>query len=92
MLAVRLDPDLEARLDAVAKRMGRSKSHLAREALNEWIEEMAAAYFSQPPLLVNSGCSTNSSAENFLRGRSGKSKTESSTALCCNRTQFSDRE
>ena len=39
MLAVRLDPELEARLDAVAKRMGRSKSHLAREALNEWIEE-----------------------------------------------------
>ena len=41
MLAVRLDPDLEARLDAVAKRMGRSKSHLAREALREWIEDLA---------------------------------------------------
>lgn len=40
MLAVRLDPDLEARLTAVAKRMGRSKSHLAREALREWIEEL----------------------------------------------------
>ena len=39
MLAVRLDPDLEARLDAVAKRMGRSKSYLAREALSERIEE-----------------------------------------------------
>lgn len=40
MLAVRLDPDLEARLTAVAKRMGRSKSHLAREALQERIEEL----------------------------------------------------
>ena len=40
MLAVRLDPDLEARLDAVAKRMGRSKSYLAREALRERIEEL----------------------------------------------------
>jgi RHH-type rel operon transcriptional repressor/antitoxin RelB len=39
MLAVRLDPDLEARLDAVARRTGRSKSFLAREALREKIEE-----------------------------------------------------
>jgi len=40
MLAVRLDPDLEARLDAVARRTGRSKSYLAREALRERIEEL----------------------------------------------------
>jgi RHH-type transcriptional regulator, rel operon repressor / antitoxin RelB len=40
MLAVRLDPDLEARLDAVAKSMGRSKSYLAREALRDRIEEL----------------------------------------------------
>lgn len=40
MLAVRLDPELEARLTAVAKRMGRSKSHLAREALIDRIEEL----------------------------------------------------
>jgi RHH-type rel operon transcriptional repressor/antitoxin RelB len=40
MLAVRLDPDLETRLNVVAKRMGRSKSHLAREALIERIEEL----------------------------------------------------
>jgi RHH-type rel operon transcriptional repressor/antitoxin RelB len=40
MLAVRLDPDLEARLDAVARRTGRSKSFYAREALREKIEEL----------------------------------------------------
>jgi RHH-type rel operon transcriptional repressor/antitoxin RelB len=40
MLAVRLDPDLEARLDAVARRTGRSKSYYAREALLEKIEEL----------------------------------------------------
>ena len=40
MLAVRLDPDLEARLTAVAKRTGRSKSYYAREALREKIEEL----------------------------------------------------
>lgn len=36
MLAVRLDPDLEA----VARRTGRSKSFYAREALREKIEEL----------------------------------------------------
>lgn len=40
MLAVRLDADLEARLDAVAKRTGRSKSHYVREALIDKIEEL----------------------------------------------------
>ena len=40
MLAVRLDPDLEARLAAVAKRTGRSKSFYARQALIEKIEEL----------------------------------------------------
>lgn len=40
MLSVRLDPELEARLDAVAKRTGRSKSHYVREALIEKIEEL----------------------------------------------------
>ena len=39
MLAVRLDPDLEARLNAVARQTGKSKSFLAREALIERIEE-----------------------------------------------------
>jgi len=40
MLAVRLDPDLEARLTAVAKRTGRSKSYYARKAITEMIEEL----------------------------------------------------
>ncbi len=40
MLAVRLDPALEARLTAVAKRTGRSKSYYARLALEEKIEEL----------------------------------------------------
>lgn len=40
MLAVRLDPDLESRLSAVAKRTGRSKSFYARQAILEKIEEL----------------------------------------------------
>lgn len=39
MLAVRLDPELEARLTAVAKRTGRSKSSVVREALAVKIDE-----------------------------------------------------
>jgi RHH-type rel operon transcriptional repressor/antitoxin RelB len=40
MLAVRLDADLEARLNAVVKSTGRSKSYYLREALREKIEEL----------------------------------------------------
>lgn len=40
MLAVRLDPDLETRLNAVVRSTGRSKSYYLREALREKIEEM----------------------------------------------------
>lgn len=40
MLAVRLDPDLEARLSHMAKRSGRSKSDFVRRAIEDRIEEM----------------------------------------------------
>lgn len=40
MLAVRLDADLEARLNAVVKSTGRSKSYYLREALREKIEDL----------------------------------------------------
>lgn len=40
MLAVRLDPDLEARLTMMAKRSGRSKSDFVRRAIEDRIEEM----------------------------------------------------
>ena len=40
MLAVRLDPDLEARLTAIASRTGRSKSYYVRQAIAEKIDEL----------------------------------------------------
>ena len=40
MLGVRLSPDLEKRLAAVAKKSGRSKSYIARKAIEEKIEDM----------------------------------------------------
>lgn len=39
MLGVRLDPDTEARLARLAKATGRSKSHYAKEAIKEFLDE-----------------------------------------------------
>jgi RHH-type rel operon transcriptional repressor/antitoxin RelB len=47
MLALRLPPDIEARLDALAKRTGRTKSQYAREAIVEYIEDLEDLYLAQ---------------------------------------------
>jgi len=39
MLGVRLEPDLEHRLDAIVAKTGRSKSYYVREAIRELIED-----------------------------------------------------
>lgn len=39
MIGVRLDEDMEARLEALAKSTGRSKSFYVREALQAYLEE-----------------------------------------------------
>ena len=39
MLGVRLEPELEARLDSLAKATGRSKSFYAKEAIRQYIED-----------------------------------------------------
>lgn len=41
MLSVRLDPELEARLNELAEATGRSKSHYVRQALEEFLEDRA---------------------------------------------------
>jgi hypothetical protein len=40
MLALRLPPEIEARLDALAKKTGRSKSYYAREAILRQIKDI----------------------------------------------------
>ena len=40
MLALRLPPEIEQRLDALAKKTGRSKSFYAREAILRHIEDL----------------------------------------------------
>ena len=48
MLTVRLPEEIEARLQALAKATGRSKSYYARQAILEKLEEMEDAYASRP--------------------------------------------
>jgi RHH-type rel operon transcriptional repressor/antitoxin RelB len=50
MLALRLPPEIERRLEALAKRSGRSKSFYAREAILEHLDDLEAAYLSDEVL------------------------------------------
>ena len=47
MLALRLPADLEARLDALARKTGRTKSYYAREAIVEHIDDLEDLYLAQ---------------------------------------------
>ena len=40
MLAIELSPDAEARLDALAKAVGRTKAACARDAILEYLDDM----------------------------------------------------
>ena len=40
MLGVRLDPELEQRLNVLAKKRNRSKSYLTKEALRRYIDQL----------------------------------------------------
>ncbi len=44
MLGVRLEPELEAQLAAVAHAAGRTKSDIAREAVRRYVKDHDAAY------------------------------------------------
>ncbi|MGC1373474.1 MAG: ribbon-helix-helix protein, CopG family [Candidatus Sulfotelmatobacter sp.] len=39
MLSIRLEPELEKKLDSFAKETGRSKSYYAREAIRQYLED-----------------------------------------------------
>jgi RHH-type rel operon transcriptional repressor/antitoxin RelB len=47
MLAIRLPEDIEVRLDALAKRTGRSKTFYAREAIVEHLEALEDLYLAE---------------------------------------------
>ncbi|MBX5186753.1 MULTISPECIES: DUF6290 family protein [unclassified Rhizobium] len=50
MLALRLPPDIEARLDELAKRTGRSKSFYARQAILEHLDDLEDIYLAEKRL------------------------------------------
>ena len=53
MLALRLPPDLEQRLDDLARKTGRTKSYYAREAIAEHIADLEDAYLAEHRLRDN---------------------------------------
>lgn len=47
MLAIRLDPEIENRLEQLAKKTGRTKTFYAREAILEHLEDLEDLYLVQ---------------------------------------------
>ena len=46
MLAIRLDQEVESRLEQLAKKTGRTKTYYAREAILEHLEDMEDSYLA----------------------------------------------
>lgn len=46
MLAIRLDTEIEDRLDKLAKKTGRTKTYYAREAILEYLEDLEDTYLA----------------------------------------------
>ena len=67
MLALRLPPDIEQRLDALAKKTGRSKSYYAREAILRQLEDIEDYYLARRRLARRGSRVTLESLERQLR-------------------------
>lgn len=50
MLAIRLPADIEARLEALAKATGRTKTYYAREAILEHLDDLEDIYLAEHTL------------------------------------------
>lgn len=46
MLAIRLDPEIERRLDLLAKKTGRTKTFYARQAILEHLDDLEDGYLA----------------------------------------------
>ncbi len=51
MLAIRLPAEIEARLDALAKATGRTKTYYAREAILEYLDDLEDLYLAEQRLI-----------------------------------------
>ena len=54
MLAIRLSPDIEKRLEELSRRTGRTKTYCAREAIVEYLDDLED-YFLTMDRLKNQG-------------------------------------
>ena len=70
MLALRLPPAIEKRLDALAKKTGRTKSFYAREAILRQIEDIEDYYLARRRLAQGGSRVTLESLERQTRKRS----------------------
>ncbi|MDE0680998.1 MAG: DUF6290 family protein [Gammaproteobacteria bacterium] len=69
MVSIRLPADVEARLERLAKRTGRSKSFFAREAVIEKIEELEDVHLAEQVLdRIRAGKEEVLTAEAMWRG------------------------
>ena len=50
MLAIRLSPEIEKRLEDLAKKTGRTKTFYARAAITEYIEDLEDIYLAEKRL------------------------------------------
>lgn len=50
MLAIRLPPEIESRLEALAKKTGRTKSYYVREAIVEYLGDLEDIYLAEKRL------------------------------------------
>lgn len=66
MLAIRLDPEIEKRLEELARKTGRTKTFYAREAILEHLEDLEDAYLAEERLVKRPGKTY--SAEAVKRG------------------------
>lgn len=69
MLALRLPPEIEQRLDALAKKTGRTKSYYAREAILRQIEDIEDEYLARRRLARGGSRLTLESLERDLKRR-----------------------
>jgi RHH-type transcriptional regulator, rel operon repressor / antitoxin RelB len=69
MLALRLPAEIEQRLDALAKKTGRSKSYYAREAIVRHIEDIEDDYLARRRLARSGTRVTLESLERQLKRR-----------------------
>ncbi len=68
MLAIRLPPDIEARLENLAKLTGRTKSFYAREAILEYLADLEDIYLAEKRLEdIRAGRTTTVSLEEVMR-------------------------